>query len=96
VDRYILFQDDYKNHKDIPALPFSKALKTIQKPKPKHYPRHPVTIGDQIKRRRMDLGLLQEDLARIIGVTESSITNWETNRFGVQRRFLKKVTKFLE
>ena len=38
---------------------------------------HPLTIGDHIRKRRMDLGLLQREVAEIIGVTESSIWNWE-------------------
>ncbi len=41
------------------------------------YPEFPITVGDHIRKRRMDLGLLQSDVAEIIGVTESSVWNWE-------------------
>ena len=41
------------------------------------YPTHPVTVGDHIRKRRMDRGLLQREVAEIIGVTESSVWNWE-------------------
>ena len=41
------------------------------------YPTNPITIGEHIRKRRMDLGLLQREVAEIIGVTESSVWNWE-------------------
>jgi transcriptional regulator with XRE-family HTH domain len=37
----------------------------------------PRTIGDHIRRRRIDLGLLQAEVAGEIGVTESTVWNWE-------------------
>ncbi|WP_298266864.1 helix-turn-helix transcriptional regulator [Geobacter sp.] len=41
------------------------------------YPEYPLTLGEHIRKKRMDLGLLQREVAEIIGVTESSIWNWE-------------------
>jgi DNA-binding transcriptional regulator YiaG len=41
------------------------------------YPAHPITVGDHIRKKRMELGLLQREDAEIIGVTESSVWNWE-------------------
>ncbi|MDD2899185.1 MAG: helix-turn-helix transcriptional regulator [Desulfuromonadaceae bacterium] len=38
---------------------------------------HTITVGDHIRKKRMDLGLLQREVAEIIGVTVSSIYNWE-------------------
>jgi transcriptional regulator with XRE-family HTH domain len=37
----------------------------------------PVTLGDHLRRRRLELGLHQKDVAKIIGVTTSSVWNWE-------------------
>ena len=34
-------------------------------------------VGDHIRKKRMDLGLLQREVAEIISVTVSSIYNWE-------------------
>lgn len=34
-------------------------------------------FGEHIRKRRLDLGLLQIEVARIIGVTESTVWNWE-------------------
>ena len=45
-----------------------------------HFPGYPVntvTIGEHIRKKRMDLGLLQREVAEIIGVTDSSVWNWE-------------------
>jgi DNA-binding XRE family transcriptional regulator len=41
------------------------------------YPVNPITIGDHIRKRRMDLCLVQREVAEIISVTESSVWNWE-------------------
>ncbi len=41
------------------------------------YPEFPITVGDHIRKKRIDLGLLQREVAEIIGVTVSSIYNWE-------------------
>jgi transcriptional regulator with XRE-family HTH domain len=41
---------------------------------------NPTTIGEKLKNKRLELGLLQKDVASIIGVCEDSITLWENNR----------------
>ena len=58
------------------------------------YPTNPVTIGDHIRKRRMDLGLLQREVAEIIGVTESSVWNWE-HRVEPEQHYNPKIIKFL-
>jgi len=37
-------------------------------------------IGEKIRNRRIELKLLQKDVAKIIGVSEDTITFWENNR----------------
>lgn len=44
---------------------------------PKGYPFQPQTIGEHIRKRRMDLGLFQREVAGKIGVSEASVRNWE-------------------
>lgn len=44
---------------------------------PKGCPMETRTLGEHIRKRRLDLGLLQIEVARIIGVTESTVWNWE-------------------
>lgn len=58
------------------------------------YPENPKNIGDKLRKRRMDLGLEQKDVAKIIGVTEPSIWNWE-HGWKSGKRYMKKIEGFL-
>jgi DNA-binding transcriptional regulator YiaG len=44
------------------------------------YPKQIITIADHLRKRRLDLKLLQGDVARMIGVSEDTITYWENGR----------------
>lgn len=59
------------------------------------YPENPVSIGDHIRKKRIELKLHQKDVAKICGVTEDSITNWEKNRSKPKIQFLPHIIKFL-
>ncbi len=95
MSRNNLFLDDYNSRKDIPALPCLHYESQTGKPMPISYPENPVTIGDHIRKKRMDLKLLQKDVGVILGVTECSITNWEKNRSIPQINFFPKIIAFL-
>jgi len=43
----------------------------------------------------MELGLLQKEVARILGVSPSTIYNWENNRTSPSLRSIPKIIKFL-
>ncbi len=43
------------------------------------YPFQPKTISDFLRKRRIDLGLWQRDVAAILDVNVASIRNWEGN-----------------
>ena len=60
----------------------------------KDYPANPKTIGKHIRKRRMDLGLMQKEVAKIIGVTESTIWNWE-HEWNIQKKYMERVEEFL-
>ena len=53
------------------------------------------TLGDHIRARRLDLGLFQKDVARLMGVTTDTVTNWEKNRSNPDLRVLPRVLNFL-
>jgi DNA-binding transcriptional regulator YiaG len=59
------------------ALLFCRVRLKGKKPKDKAYPKEVATIGDAIRKRRLDLGLKQKDVAGIIGFDETSVLNWE-------------------
>ena len=47
---------------------------------PEAYPKTLKTLGNHLRKRRLDLGLLQKEVAECLGVTTDTITNWELNR----------------
>lgn len=59
------------------------------------YMENPTTIGEKLRNRRLELNLLQKDVAGIIGVSEDTITFWENGRAMPQVHLYPKVTKFL-
>ena len=65
------------------------------KPLPKSYPTAILTLGDHIRKRRLDLGLLQREVAERIGVTTDTITNWELARTEPGIRSLVAIIDFL-
>lgn len=77
ADSYIHDPDDYKNRRGIPALPFSKSQKTY--PREKFIKSHNIlkTIGDHIKKWRVDRGLRQKDVANKLGISVDTLANWE-------------------
>ncbi|MDP2753685.1 MAG: helix-turn-helix transcriptional regulator [Nitrospirota bacterium] len=47
-----------------------------------------------MRKRRLGLGLLQIDVAKMIGVTESTVWNWE-HRTESELRHMPKIIEFL-
>lgn len=60
------------------------------------YIANPCTLGEKLRNKRIEKGLLQKNVAEIIGVTECSITNWENNLAEPQIQFYSKIICFLE
>ena len=77
------------------SLPFGHLQLRAQKPSPLPYPAQLNTLGDHLRKRRLDLGLTQRDVANKLGVTECTIWNWEANYSSPQLRFIPKVVAFL-
>jgi DNA-binding XRE family transcriptional regulator len=70
----------------------------VHRPKlpPKGYPKKPKSLGERIKKKRMDMGLFQKDVAKIIGVSTDTIINWEKGRTKPCRKNTRKIGLFLE
>jgi transcriptional regulator with XRE-family HTH domain len=75
-------------------LPFCHVTLRGQKPRP-GYPEHPATIGEHLKKRRLDRGLRQKDVARELGVNFKTYENWEQGKYEPEIRFLPAVIRFL-
>ena len=68
---------------------------TASRPLPPAYPRELRTLGDHIRKKRLDLGLLQKEVARLLGVDTDSVTNWEKNRYVPRRHLIPRIVEFL-
>ena len=77
------------------ALPFCHIEKTTKKTVSKAYPKELVTIGDHIRKRRLDLKLTQKEVAAALGVDECTVWNWERNRTCPLTKHLPAIIGFL-
>lgn len=68
---------------------------SAKKPVPRAYPKEIRTIGDHVRRRRLDLKMTQKQVAEIISVDESTVWNWESNRTEPLIRHLPIIFLFL-
>jgi DNA-binding XRE family transcriptional regulator len=80
---------------DMVALPKYHIVLKAQKPLKKAYPISLITIGDHIKKKRLDMSLFQKNVAYQIGVTEEAVYNWENNRCNPKIYLLPKIIEFL-
>jgi DNA-binding transcriptional regulator YiaG len=76
-------------------LPFCHVRLNGPKPKSKAYPKELKTIGDHIRKRRLDLNLLQKQVAEQIGDEITSVFNWESNESQPATRFFPAIICFL-
>ena len=59
------------------------------------YPKEQKTLGEKIRKARMDKGLLQKELAEQIGVTKDTVRNWEIGRTEPIRESVEKIKEFI-
>lgn len=64
-------------------------------PKSRAYPRDLWTLGDHLRKVRLDWGLLQREVAHILGVDETSVHNWEAGRRAPDLPAVPKIIQFL-
>jgi DNA-binding XRE family transcriptional regulator len=69
--------------------------KTLKAAKPKPYPAVPVTLGDHLKMRRIELGLLQRESAKQLGVSEWTLRHWEKDTTTPAIRLVPRIIAFL-
>jgi transcriptional regulator with XRE-family HTH domain len=66
-----------------------------QRPLPSAYPKPLKTLGDHLRKKRLDLKLLQKDVARKLGVDKTSIHNWERGHTTPSLCFVPRIKNFL-
>jgi transcriptional regulator with XRE-family HTH domain len=77
------------------ALPFCSLKLRTKKPSSDKYPKEINTLGDHLRKRRLDLGLPQREVADKIGVDETTVNNWERQRTEPEIRFIAPIIEFL-
>ena len=78
-----------------PCVAFCHAELRAPKPKSVQYPQEINSLGDHIRARRLDLKLLQKQVAEQIGVNAATITNWERNESTPVVRYVPAIVRFL-
>src|SRR5579859_1487463 len=77
-------------------------IKRQYRPYPRHWksnqqiPVQPKSLGEQIKKHRLELRLRQKDVAAEIGISSVSLSSWERGVSLPSNRMKKKILKFLE
>lgn len=66
------------------------------KPKPLGFVALPVSIGHKLRNYRLELGLLQKDIAELLDVSEDAVTYWENGRANPSQQNLKKIEQLLK
>src|ERR1039457_7733368 len=69
----------------------------LHRPYPQHWksnqriPLQPQTLGEQIRRHRLELHWFQTDVAAKIGISSASVSNWERGITSPSRRMTKQI-----
>jgi transcriptional regulator with XRE-family HTH domain len=53
------------------------------------------TLGEIIRKWRLEQGLFQRDLARMLGVDEMTIVNWEKGKTKPAKRYLERLKELI-
>lgn len=53
------------------------------------------TLGDHLRKVRIDRGLSQPQVAKVLNVTTDTVTYWETNRNEPTAKFARAIIEFL-
>ena len=77
-------------HIKVPRVPCPPHWKAGQR-----LPKSPQSLGDRIRKHRLELHWLQIDVAKAIGVHVVSVSNWERGASMPSRRMMKRIQGFL-
>ena len=64
-------------------------------PRPKAYCENPQTLGEHVRKRRLELGLTQKQAAKSLGVNPWTELNWETGQHEPPIRSMPAILRFL-
>lgn len=76
------------------SFPFCHVTLRGRRPR-EGYPEDPKTLAEHLKRKQLDLGLTQGDVARQVGATVQTVANWEMERTQPEARHYPAILGFL-
>ena len=76
-------------------MPFCHLAFRAENPRSDAYPKELRTLGDHLRKRRLDLALFQKDVAARLGADQDSVWDWEKNRSSPALRFIPRIIEFL-
>lgn len=74
---------------------FANLKFTAKRPLPGKNPVEPRTIGEHIRKKRMDLQMKQKALSQLFKVSENTITYWEMGRSRPHVKYYPRIIEFL-
>jgi transcriptional regulator with XRE-family HTH domain len=78
------------------AVPFCRwARLTVKTQKQRDYSESPQTLGEHLKKRRKELGLLQREAAEQMGIGTETYANWENDKTEPVASQFRPVVAFL-
>ncbi|MGI9417798.1 MAG: helix-turn-helix domain-containing protein [Geminicoccaceae bacterium] len=61
----------------------------------KDFKERPETLGEHLKKRRLKAGLTQDEVARVLRISDASYHNWENDYREPMVRFMPRLIKWL-
>jgi transcriptional regulator with XRE-family HTH domain len=83
-----------RGYNQVRVFPFSTHENVIKIPV-RSYPFDPKTIGEHLRKRRIDSKLTQPEIGKIIGTSASIVSSWELNHRTPQIQYMPKIIRFL-
>jgi DNA-binding XRE family transcriptional regulator len=78
-----------------PALPFSQRVQVVKKPPLSGFPWQPKSLGEEILKRRLEVGLTQEEAGQQLGLNHQTLSRWETGENTPNVTHYPKIITFL-
>src|SRR4051812_27221050 len=95
ADKYIPCRDDYKIRRDMDSLQIYLINTIIPRTNPVGYTKKLETIGDHIRKWRINNHLFQADVAKRLGVCEDTIVGWEMRNIKPSVRQVLGITQLI-
>lgn len=74
--------------KEATGIEITGGFRNLRKTKPE-----PTSLGERLRKRRLELELSQEELAHSLSVDTNTVTDWEKARHQPTKKSLEKLTK---